>query len=86
MYKEVPDYDGWHTVVLERSPDNRVRFYIDGVMNREEDVAGMSQYTDEKHYLLATWEIGGNWPGAVTSTDPSWYVEVELDYVRVFGP
>jgi beta-glucanase (GH16 family) len=84
FYEEVEDYQAWHTVGLERSPDDKVRFFVDGVLTREEDVSELPQYRDEEHYLLATWEIGGNWPGEVKSTDPYWYVEVEMDYVRVF--
>lgn len=86
FYVEVPDYSEWHTVALERGSDNKVRFYLDGVLTREEDITGMTQYQDENHYLLATWEIGGNWPGEVTDPDPAWSVEVEIDYIRVFGP
>jgi len=86
FYVEVPDYDAWHTVVLERGVDDHARFYIDGVLRREEDVSGKPQYRDENHFILSTWEIGGNWPGEVTSSDPNWYVEVEIDYIRVFGP
>ena len=85
-YVDVPTYEQWHTVALERGKDHKARFYIDGVLRREEDISGKPQYRDEKHYLLCTWEVGGNWPGEVTSTDPGWYVEVEIDYVRVFGP
>jgi len=85
-YNDVPTFDAWHTVGVERSQDDKIRFFFDGEMTREEDVSQRPQYRDERHYVLATWEIGGNWPGEVTSADPYWYVEVEVDYVRVFVP
>lgn len=83
-YTQVDTYDQWHTVGVERTP-TQIRFFIDGVLTRAEDVTGKTQYTDENHYILMTWEIDGRWPGEVQSTDPNWNVEVEVDYVRVYS-
>lgn len=69
----------WHTVGFEWTKST-MRCYYGGVLIREQP-----NYVNKPMYFLATWEIGGKWPGDPNSTTP-WPAQVELDYVRYFAP
>jgi beta-glucanase (GH16 family) len=68
----------FHTYAIEWTP-NKITWYIDGQI-RFESTVGISQ---EEMYLLATFAVGGDWPGSPDATTPfpSYY---DIDYIRVW--
>ncbi len=69
----------WHTVGFEWTAQT-MRWLYDGVVVREQP-----NYVNKPMYFLASWEVGGKWPGDPNDTSP-WPAQVELDYVKYFAP
>jgi beta-glucanase (GH16 family) len=72
------DFFGWHVWSMEWTEDD-IRIFIDG-----HQVYHEPNFVDEPMYFLASWEIGGNWPGDPDDTTV-WPGEVEIDYVRIYS-
>lgn len=72
------EFFGWHVWGMQWTKDD-IRIFIDG-----EQVYHEPNFIDEPMYFLASWEIGGNWPGDPDETTV-WPGEVEIDYVRLYS-
>lgn len=68
----------WHIWGMVWTEDD-IRLFING-----KQVHHVANFIKEPMYLLATWEIGGNWPGDSDETTV-WPGEVEIDYIRIYG-
>ena len=70
--------DRWIKVGFEWTPAEMI-WTVDGqVVNRQRN-----RVNGKRMYFLASWEIGGNWPGNPDGTT-SWPGEAEIDYVRIY--
>lgn len=72
------DFFGWHVWGMEWTEDD-IRIFIDG-----QEVYHEPNFINEPMYFLASWEIGGNWPGDPDDTTV-WPGEVEIDYIRMYS-
>lgn len=65
----------WHKVGFEWTP-SVMRWFYDGALIREQP-----NYVNKPMYFLASWEVGGKWPGDPNGST-SWPAQIELDYVK----
>lgn len=71
--------DAWYTIGFLWD-ENDMRWFLDG----EEVRRRPSLELDKSLYFLISPEIGGHWVGSPTG-GTTWPMEIELDYVRVYG-
>lgn len=77
QYERVNNWQGWHKIGLEWTP-TKLRWIYDGEVVREQ-----TNFINKPMYFMASWELGGKWPGAPLTAgfEPG---QVELDYLRVY--
>lgn len=67
----------WYTYGFEWTSDT-LTWTVDGKV-----VKTLPNYINKPMYILASWEIGGNWGGEV-QPGTTWPAEASIDYIRVY--
>lgn len=68
----------WHTYGFLWT-ETHMSWYVDGVLVRSHP-----NFATKPMYIMATWEIGSNWPGPVGASS-AWPAEIEFDYMRIYA-